>query len=208
MTWRRALTSLAVLAGLALAPNAALSKDTLVNQRGQMIAATECLARNASALSAHVLAEEPYSKAQWAAAKELIAGRWSCLGQKNAVAVRGDIFYGELASAMLERKPELLAQVAALPVSAPQRPGTGLKDGPFVGAFAECLAHAEPAKTVAILKTVRDSAEERAAVIAYGQALSDCTATDIAYHMNIPDLRAHLAYSVYRMATAAGVQGA
>ncbi|MGJ3648843.1 hypothetical protein ACLB0R_10255 [Sphingomonas sp. GlSt437] len=143
-----------------------------------------------------------YSSQQVRAAETLIDGNSSCLRDKQAFSVRQDIFYGELAAALFDHEPKLIDQLAAVPPKAPVRPQTGLDSSAFVNAYGECLVNADPGKAATLLRSERDSTGEREAVLAYGDTLSACTATDIAYHMNIPDLRAHIAISAYRLVAA------
>jgi hypothetical protein len=105
---------------------------------------------------------------------------------------------------MLDRDPAKLDAVAARRTITPQRPGTGLTDGQFMVAYADCLLAAEPSKTATLLRAARRTPAERSAMVAYGQTLSDCMPTDISYTMNIPDLRAHLAFAAYRSLLAEG----
>ncbi|MGL4312964.1 MAG: hypothetical protein ACRCSO_03145 [Sphingomonas sp.] len=187
------------LAGLC--PQPVLARDALVSQRSQFAQAATCFVRYAARASADVLAKPMYSSQQLRAAKSLLEGNFSCLRDKDAVAIRDDIFYGELAAALLAHDPMLLDRLANMPSQAPLRPAPGLDASEFINAFGECLVRAEPQKSAALLKSERGSTAEREAVLAYGDTLSACTATDIAYHMNIPDLRAHIAISAYRLAT-------
>ena len=183
---------------LAVTAPALAETSKMVSQRNQMIEAAGCFARTAPAMSANLLALDA-EKDRWKKAKQLAQGRFSCFpDSKLAVAVRGDIFYGELAGAMLERTPARLDAIAARGTGAAQRPGTGLSDGQFMIAYSQCLLAAEPGKTAAVLRAPPGTPAERAAVVAYGETLSDCMPTDISYSMNIPDLRAHLAFAAYR----------
>lgn len=191
-------TAILAIAALSVSAPAQAATTKMVSQRDQIIEAAACFVRTAPAMSRNVLMLEP-AKERQKKANQLLRGRWSCIPDaKLAVAVRGDIFFGELAGAMIDREPALLENLAARRAKAAQRPGTGLKDGQFMVAYSDCLLAAEPGKTANILRAARGTPAERSAVVAYGQTLSDCMPTDISYTMNIPDLRAHLAYAAYR----------
>lgn len=192
------LSLLLLTASLTITAPARAEATKMVSQRDQMVDAASCFARTAPAMSANLLALNA-EKDRWKKAKQLAQGRFACFPDgKQAVAIRGDIFYGELAGSMLNRTPAQLDAIAARASSTAQRPGTGLSDGQFMTAYSQCLLTAEPGKTAAILRAPRATPAERAAVVAYGQTLSDCMPTDISYSMNIPDLRAHLAFAAYR----------
>ena len=69
-----------------------------------------------------------------------------------------------------------------------------------MGAFAACLVAAEPAKVAAVIRTPEMTDDERSAMMALGDAMRGCIATDTAYHLNFGDLRAFLATATFNSA--------
>ncbi|OQW48720.1 MAG: hypothetical protein A4S16_06200 [Proteobacteria bacterium SG_bin6] len=103
---------------------------------------------------------------------------------------------GSVAQALLMRQAAMLDTLAARPDAPAQRPANA-EGRALVIAYATCLLNAAPARTAALLRTPVASAEERPALLAYGEALKQCTPEGIGYRIDLPDLRNHLASIAY-----------
>lgn len=209
---RRFLTIGAIVGAAALvsAGNAFASepgKPALVERRVVIAEFGDCAYKAAPALSAKLLASEPGTPQERKYAETLVLSRTPCLAGRPVLSMATSAIRGAVAEAAFRRAPGLLDKEAGAPSAAAARVVTGLQDEPFVIAYAHCLVDAAPAKVAAIFKTAETTPEERGAVIALGNSLSDCMATDVAYHINIGDLRAHLAAALYLRAVDAPTQG-
>ena len=72
----------------------------------------------------------------------------------------------------------------------------------FVASYAACLADADPAKSVALLSTERQSRAEFDAVMAFGDTLNDCMPMEARYSIDRFDVRNHIAARLYQIAYA------
>lgn len=199
----RRLALLGILAVATAMPSAAMSQR-MVPQRQLFNQIGECLVRVAPDMTADILAMPAGTAEQREAMQILLGGRFACVRHSNGVVYRTNLMLAALASAWLEREETLLDRVAALPLGSVRRPVAGLDGDQLAGAVGQCLAIARPAGAVAVLRAEPGTPAERTAVLDFGQTLSDCTPTDVAYHVNIPELRGSIAYAVYRRAMVAG----
>ncbi|WP_375380823.1 hypothetical protein [uncultured Sphingomonas sp.] len=133
-------------------------------------------------------------------ARKMIDDHRGCINLNGTTVIHGEAFRGSLANATLRRRPALLDAVAARPTSEPRRVPKGLGEIAFMGAFATCLVDAEPAKAVAVIRTTEMSEEERTAIMALGEGMKGCIASDTAYHLNYGDLRTFLATAIFNSA--------
>lgn len=198
-------TCLGIFIAAAAMPSAAMSQR-MVTQRTLYTQIGECLVRVAPAMTRDILAMPPGSPGQSEAIRTMLTGRFACVRHSNAISFPSRLMLTVLAGAWLNRDPALLDRVAALPHGSVRRPVVGLAPEQIASEVAQCLAVARPAEAVALLRTDVGMPAERSAVLDFGQSLSDCTPTDVAYHVNIPELRGNIAYAVYRRAMVAGSQ--
>ncbi len=172
----------------------------LVEKRVVLAQFGACLAKSAPQMSMRLLMTEPGSKQEHETAGSLALGRDACLHDRAVLTMQSAAIRGAVAEAILRGDVGLLDRVSELPNAPADRVSVGLQIEPFMVAFGRCIARAAPAKSAAIIRTLQSSAGEKSAVLALGTVLSDCVATDVAYHLNIGDLRMHLAPALYLLA--------
>ncbi|MEI9852946.1 MAG: hypothetical protein WDN24_21180 [Sphingomonas sp.] len=133
----------------------------------------QCLVKQSPRLAARLL-ETPFStKAEHDQAMTLAKANDACLRGRPVLSMQVGAIRGAVAEYALVSDEKLLDAARALPAAAPERPP--IADGrAFVIAYATCIAHADPAHTVALIETPVASAEERSAFIGYGDTLKAC----------------------------------
>lgn len=69
----------------------------------------------------------------------------------------------------------------------------------FVASYSACIASADPANSLALLGTPLGSPDETAAIQVMAAALTGCMPEGAKYHIDIRDVRNHIADALYRM---------
>jgi len=154
-----------------------------------------CLVHNAPSASAKLAHLPLESRAERDAAGTLANAQRGCV-RGAVLSGRVGAIRGAVAQALLDQQPALLDRLATMPDAAPVR-ASNAEGRAFVINYATCLIDASPAHTAALLRTPLASPEQRAAMLAYGDALKACMAEGAEYRLDIPDLRNHIASIAY-----------
>lgn len=136
-------------------------------------------------------------------ALKVVAGYDAC-SDCPFISGRSGEFRGGLAEAGIHGDAERKARIAALVAQPPVRVAIN-KGRPFVASFAQCIAAANPAGSLALLNTEVGSPAEKDAMLAMPDALSGCMPEGASYRIDVRDVRNHIADALYRMS---GVPGA
>lgn len=181
------------------APAAGTSAPTspLLEKRVVLRKFADCVVRGAERRSLKVLRTDPGSRDEHEEVHTLVQSQAPCLGDRSVLSMHTAAIRGVIAEAVFARHGDWLQSVSAMPAAAPVRVAGKLEVEPFMVAYAGCIAKAEPAKAAAVLATEPTTAAERSAVLGLGDTLKDCMAIDVAYHLNIGDLRTHLASALF-----------
>lgn len=136
-------------------------------------------------------------------ALQIVAGYDAC-SERPFISGRSGEFRGGLAEAGIHGDADRKARIAALVAQPPVRVAIN-KGRPFVASFAQCIAGANPAGSLALLNTEVGSPAEKDAMLAMPDALSGCMPEGASYRVDVRDVRNHIADALYRMS---GVPGA
>ena len=136
-------------------------------------------------------------------ALRVVAGYDAC-SDRPFISGRSGEFRGGLAEAGIHGDADRKARIAALVAQPPVRVAID-KGRPFVASFAQCIAAANPAGSLALLNTEVGSPAEKDAMLAMPDALSGCMPEGASYRVDVRDVRNHIADALYRMS---GVPGA
>lgn len=153
-----------------------------------------------------LLASEVGSAEESAMAKRLMEGTASCARGRPFITMRTGEARGALAEAVLKADAALAGHAEALGPQPMDRP-TETEGRRFVIAYGRCLAGTAPVQARALIATEYDSAQERAAMMAFDGALKDCMPIGFNYQLNIRDVRNHVATALYDRAIAASGGG-
>lgn len=126
----------------------------------------------------------------------LVNSKLQCLKDRPSLSFEVTDARGAFAEVALSKDTALAARLAMLAPVDMARP-TVRTGRAFVFAYGQCLAAKAPAQARALLATGHGSPEERAAVMGFDTALSDCMPSDLAYQINIGDVRDHVAAALY-----------
>ena len=121
----------------------------------------------------------------------------ACLQRMGWSLVNSDVERGMIAEIYLHRELSSLERASRMPDRPSVRPSDGVLGRAFLYAYATCLYHASPARSVAVLSTKPDSPEERGSILAFGDLLKACMPNNISYRINNADLRARIASELY-----------
>lgn len=174
--------------------------------RGPVIAEFgACALRQSANLARRLMQTELDSRDEQRLARQLFEGNDSCThGRLVLSSFTGEV-RGTIAEALIESEPTLVARLSAAAVRPAQRAEVA-RGRAFVANYARCLAEADPAKSVALLATERQSQAEFDAVMAFGDTLNDCMPMGAAYRIDQADVRNHIASHLYRTAMAQGAR--
>ena len=116
---------------------------------------------------------------------------------------RSGEFRGGLAEAVIHGDASRRGRLQMLAPVAPVRVvmGTGRA---FVARYAQCVAAADPAASLALLSTTVGSPAEADAIRAMPGAMTGCMPEGAAYRVDVRDVRNHIADALFRMSGVAG----
>ncbi len=160
-----------------------------------------CAARQSPQLARALMATAMDSREERTAARQLFEGNQSCMNGRAVLSARTGEVRGTVAEALLESDAALVARLGASPARPAERAAFA-QGRAMVASYARCLADAEPAKSVALLATERQSPAELDAMTAYGDTLNDCMPMGAAYRIDRSDVRNHIAARLYVAAMA------
>ncbi len=158
-----------------------------------------CAARQSPGLARALLATEMGSREERQRAHQLFRANNACMNGRAVLSSRVGEVRGTVAEALLERGPDPLARLSRKSPR-PAARAEAAEGRRFVANYARCLADAEPAKAARMLATVHHSAEERDAMLAFGDTLNDCMPMGVAYRIDRFDVRNHIAAHLYEIA--------
>lgn len=194
---KAAFAAVLSLLASALAHPARAADNNLIPHQLIVKQFADCVERSAKHGAIKMLRTTPGSKEEHDLITILAFGQSQCLTDRALLSMKPWNVRGAVAEAVFARHPEWLQVAAKLPVSAPARPPEKLEAEAFMIAYSRCIAASAPERTAAILQTKLASPEERQATLALGDALQACVPLDIAYHLNVVDLRVHLASALF-----------
>lgn len=208
---RRAFSlSVGVAAALACGPAWGQQVD-LTDKRVVLSEFADCLVRMGPGQSEKLLRTQPGSPDERRAAEVLGRGQSSCLTNRMFLSMQPGMIRGLVAEAMFKRRHrDWLAAAQGLPMSAPIRAARPPKSdagaatgrdpkavGAFLNGYSACLVKADPAEVAKLLGTGIDTAQERDAILGFGDNLKDCMPFGVVYEPDIGVLRAHLGSALY-----------
>ncbi len=171
-----------------------VARDPLVERFGA------CAARQLEGHARALMATPIDSPAEQRAARRLAESRSGCVDRRLATLtmLTGE-FRGAVAEGLIERDPEAVVRLKAMPPRPAVRPAPA--DGrAFVVAYARCIADANPARAAGLFDVSPASPEHRAAFLAFGEVLSDCMPLGQRYRLDTFDVRNHIAMRLYDLA--------
>jgi hypothetical protein len=195
----------AVVAAAVVAQPAAAQRPQIVPRAPLLTAFGACAAAQLPGQARELMATPIGSRAERRAARRMAESRSACVDRRmRGISMQTGEFRGAVAEALLERDPQAMDRLRAMPTSAPVRPAT--VDGrAFVAAYAACLADADPARAAALLDLEPLGPELRPAYLRFGQLLSDCMPFGLRYTIDPVDVRNHMAMRLYHKAYPAPV---
>ncbi len=161
----------------------------------------ECAVRQSPGVARSLMQTELGSREEYQRARQLFMANGACIRGRAVLSSQVGEIRGTAAEALLRADQAALARLA----DSPARPAVRVpvaEGRAFVAAYAACLADADPAKSVALLATERQSRAELDAVMAFGDTLNDCMPMEASYRIDRFDVRNHIAARLYQIAYA------
>lgn len=180
-----------ILAMAAPAAQALVPKDVVLRQFGA------CLLKQAPDRAHRLLASELGSAAEKALLDEILSARGDGCIDRPVLSMGYGQIRGAMAQAAFEREPAKLTAAIALPARPVARPEAA-EGRAFVINYAQCLVAAKPADAVALIRSEIGSRAESGAFFGFGDTLKDCMPIGAEYHVNISDVRSHVAAVLYK----------
>jgi hypothetical protein len=154
--------------------------------------------------AAHKVVVERADTPAWAdAMNRLIDSRDSCV-RNPQLSFRREDARGAMGEYLLERDLRLVAYLAARPADKPA-PAAAAEPATFGMLVAQCVAGAEPSRSLAVLQTDIATQPEREAMMALKPVINQCLPATGRQQLTISDLRNYLAVALYQIAHAATV---
>lgn len=157
-----------------------------------------CIAKQHPGAAREFMKTDPGSKEEDKAGLGLARRGSNCTGYRDYISMRSDQLRGSVAHALIAGDPLRSEKIMAMPPIKAARIEK-LEGSMFVAAFSQCVAAASPTAAFALVKTERASPSEREAVLFLGETMKACMPVGLAYPINIPELRNHVAISLYKM---------
>ena len=157
-----------------------------------------CIAKQYPNAAREFLKTQIGSKEELKAADSLVERGDQCMGGRAVLSMHTGQIRGSFAQALLVVDTDRADRIARQMPAQPQR--IEVSEGrAFVADFANCIAKSAPQRSLELIRSERASTAERQAVLALAEEMKACMPQGLAYPLNIPDVRNHVADALYRM---------
>ncbi|SOB87802.1 hypothetical protein SAMN06297144_2939 [Sphingomonas guangdongensis] len=182
---------------IALAATATTPQGKLIPKQVVVAEFGDCLVRTAPRATGRLLMTPLGSSEEARLAHEVSRAGRTCLGGRPGLSLRTGAIRGAIAEAALARDGAVAARARALTATVADRPARA-NGRAFVIAYATCLVHSDPARSLTQLGQAIASQEERAAFLGFGDALTRCMPEKVRYNVDVTDVRNHIAAVLYQ----------